>query len=264
MSTGFTERRGGMRYRHTWPGFLLLGSLVVLLVTLLTWGNHFLTPGPAGGMRRLLQVGTDAPPPPGAEPDARDLAVAAAGSGRSAFPASDMPDGVQPGMSIPGAGAAPTPAVPAAASPRFRYALDLGTFALDEEAERTEAQLNEAGFSTVRFRLQAPARLFAVNVRRPVGAAPLPGESARAGEVDGMVKVARALPLRSAVELAGRLRASGFDAQIVAEASTRGQLTLRHGAFTSREEAQSASRKVSALGVPNEVVRVEVTLTTQN
>jgi len=262
MATGFTERRGGMRYRHTWPGFLLLGSLVVLLVILLTWGNHFLTPGPAGGMRRLLQVGTDAPLSPGAEPVARDPAIAEAGIGRTGFPASDMPDGIQPGMSIPGAGAAP--AVPAAASPRFRYALDLGTFALDEEAERTEAELNEAGFSTARFRLQAPARLFAVNVRRPVGAAPLPGENARSGEAEGMVKVARALPLRSAVELAGRLRASGFDAQIVAEASTRGQLTLRHGAFTSREEAQSASRKVSALGVPNEVVRVEVTLTTQN
>ena len=45
-----------MRYRHVWPGVLLLACLVTLLAALLTWGDHFLSPGPTGGIRRLLAV----------------------------------------------------------------------------------------------------------------------------------------------------------------------------------------------------------------
>ena len=56
--------------------------------------------------------------------------------------------------------AAAAPATPAP----VRYALALGTYSLSEDAERVEAKLNQAGFSTVRFRLQTPAKLFAVQV----------------------------------------------------------------------------------------------------
>ncbi|HKW95639.1 MAG TPA: hypothetical protein VJX92_27375, partial [Methylomirabilota bacterium] len=45
-----------MRYRHVWPGFLLLAALGLLLVGLLRWGDHFLSPGPTGGIHRLLQL----------------------------------------------------------------------------------------------------------------------------------------------------------------------------------------------------------------
>jgi len=70
------------------------------------------------------------------------------------------------------------------------------------------------------------------------------------------VRVALALPLRSAVQLAERLRSAGYHVRIAAEAAKAGQITLRHGNFASRDEAESISRQVSHLGVPNEVVQV--------
>ena len=45
-----------MRYRHVWPGLLLLASLALLLVALVRWGDHFLSRGPGGGIHRLLQL----------------------------------------------------------------------------------------------------------------------------------------------------------------------------------------------------------------
>ena len=127
-----------MRYRHAWPGFLLLGSLALLLGALLAWGDHFLSPGPSGGIRRLLQLGAASRPalPSGqtAEPE------------RAADPPSDPASPPGPTGSVSSDQTEP----PGPAQPR--YALDLGTFVIIEEAERAEAQLNQAGFSTVRFR----------------------------------------------------------------------------------------------------------------
>jgi hypothetical protein len=48
--------RKPVRYRHVWPGVLLLAALALLLVGLLRWGDHFLSPGPTGGIHRLLQL----------------------------------------------------------------------------------------------------------------------------------------------------------------------------------------------------------------
>src|SRR6185295_18212547 len=48
--------RKPVRYRHVWPGILLLAALALLLAGLLRWGDHFLSPGPSGGIHRLLQL----------------------------------------------------------------------------------------------------------------------------------------------------------------------------------------------------------------
>jgi len=138
---------------------------------------------------------------------------------------------------------------PGLAEATVGYALDLGTFAIDEDAERAEAQLNQAGFSTVRFRPQAPARLYTVSV--------LPaGEAGPAETPAKSIRVAQDLPLRSAVNLAERLRAAGYGVRILAEAAKAAQITLRHGNFASLDEAESVRLEISRLGVPTEVVQV--------
>ena len=60
----------------------------------------------------------------------------------------------------------------------------------------------------------------------------------------------------SAVRLAERLRAAGYGARILAEAAQAAQITLRHGNFASRAEAESVRREISRLGVLTEVVQV--------
>ncbi|HEV8440506.1 MAG TPA: hypothetical protein VGT40_20645 [Methylomirabilota bacterium] len=261
-----------MKYRHVWPGFLLLSTLAVLLASLVLWGDVLLTPSPAGGISRVLQLrlasGLTQEP---SESPARTTADQAA-------------DPHDPPPSVPAPGAAPiadaTPrrdettslAAPVSSSStsapvgQARFALDLGSFALDEDAERAEAQLNQAGFSTVRFRQQAPARLYTVSIRRlgadrivlePSKPEGLIRAAATFGDGAGeSVRVAQALPLHSAVKLAERLRSTGHEVQITAEAVKVGQIALRHGNFTSRQEAETVSREISSLGVPNEVVQV--------
>jgi cell division septation protein DedD len=152
--------------------------------------------------------------------------------------------------------------------PRVRYALALGTFPLSEDAERVEAKLNQAGFSTVRFRQQTPAKLFAVLV------APLkdpeegqatverlrkdgyPPSVLLVGRTGVTVRVGPPEPLRSAVQLAEKLRAAGYEARVATEPTRAGQVSLRHGNFASRAEAEEASREIARLGVPNEVIQV--------
>jgi cell division septation protein DedD len=159
------------------------------------------------------------------------------------------------------ASAAPTP-TPA------RYALALGTFAVTDDAERVEAKLNQAGFSTVRFRQQASAKLFSVHV----GSLKDPEEGQATverlqkegyastvlliGRSGATVRVGDATPLRTAVQLAETLRNAGYDARVVAEPTRAGQVSLRHGNFASRGEAEAASREVTRLGVPNEVIQI--------
>src|SRR5260370_18860640 len=59
--------RKPVRYRHVWPGVLLLAALALLLVGLLRWGDHFLSPGPSGGTPPLPPL--SAPPRPPHETD---------------------------------------------------------------------------------------------------------------------------------------------------------------------------------------------------
>jgi cell division septation protein DedD len=292
-----------VRYRHAWPGFLLLAALALLLAGLLRWGDHFLSPGPTGGIHRLLQLWAASRP---SEESIAAPPAAAAPSSPSEAPASPplvvLPPPVVPAppdapapTSGPPAAETPTPAppVPAAVAkaapperaegsrdggesappapatpPPVRYALALGTFPLSEDAERVEAKLNQAGFSTVRFRQQTPAKLFAVLVsplKDPEeGQATVerlrkdgyPPSVLLVGRTGVTVRVGPPEPLRSAVQLAEKLRAAGYEARVATEPTRAGQVSLRHGNFASRAEAEEASREIARLGVPNEVIQV--------
>jgi cell division septation protein DedD len=162
------------------------------------------------------------------------------------------------------AAASPAPAAP----PPVRYALALGTFPLSEDAERVEAKLNQAGFSTVRFRQQTLAKLFAVQVsslKDPEEGQATVERLQKEGHPPSVLLVVRTgvtvrvgppTPLRTAVQLAEKLRAAGYDARVATEPTRAGQVSLRHGNFASRVEAETASREVARLGVPNEVIQV--------
>jgi len=315
-----------VRYRHAWPGFLLLAALALLLVGLLQWGDHFLSPGPTGGIHRLLQLWAASRPPdepvaappvaaapasdPASTPPLITAPPAGPAPGPSASPSAAPPAGAaspssgQPpiGQAPPAAAQAPpaagqaqivapappssgpaTPAPPteraddreAAATPPnattpapARYALALGTFPVAEDAERVEAKLNQAGFSTVRFRQQAPAKLFAVyvsSIKDPEeGQATVErlqkdgfAQSAMlVGRSGVTVRVGAPTPLRTAVQLAEKLRGAGYDARVATETTRAGQVSLRHGNFASRAEAEAAGREIAKLGVPNEVIQV--------
>jgi hypothetical protein len=294
-----------VRYRHVWPGILLLVALALLLVGLLRWGDHFLSPGPSGGIHRLLQLwaasrppdepaaappvasapttATDAPvsppgpvappvtspePPPVAPPAASTPPVAATPPASPAppptAPAAPAPTREEPRDVI---AAAPAPVAPPTPAP-VRYALALGTFAVPEDAERVEAKLNQAGFSTVRFRQQVPAKLFAVlvaSLKDPEEGQATIDRLQKDGYAQSVLLVGRSgvtvrvgapTPLRTAVQLAEKLRGAGYDARVSTEPTRAGQVSLRHGNFASRAEAEEASREVARLGVPNEVIQI--------
>jgi cell division septation protein DedD len=290
-----------VRYRHVWPGFLLLAALALLLVGLVRWGDHFLSPGPTGGIHRLLQLWAASRP---ADESIAPPAAAAPSLAMDAPvnpPVVAVPPVVAPvapdssGPAVPPVSAAPAPApvastpppapvvksppperadepreaaaAPATPAP-VRYALALGTYSLSEDAERVEAKLNQAGFSTVRFRLQTPAKLFAVQVSSlkdpEEGQATVerlqkeghPPSVLLVGPAGVTVRVGPSTPLRTAVQLAEKLRAAGYDARVATESTRAGQVSLRHGNFASRAEAEAVSREVSRLGVPNEVIQV--------
>lgn len=290
-----------MRYRHAWPGVLLLAALALLLVGLVRWGDHFLSPGPTGGIHRLLQLwaasrpadesiappaaaapspATDAPAnppvvmvPPAVAPAPPDSPGPAASPGPAPVASTPVTPAPAPVVRTPpperadeprDAAAPPAPATP----PPVRYALALGTFPLSEDAERVEAKLNQAGFSTVRFRQQTLAKLFAVQVSSlkdpEEGQATVerlqkeghPPSVLLVGRTGVTVRVGPPAPLRTAVQLAEKLRAAGYDARVATEPTRAGQVSLRHGNFASRAEAEAASREVARLGVPNEVIQV--------
>lgn len=248
-----------MRYRHVWPGALLLACLITLLAALLTWGDHFLSPGPTGGIRRLLTVwASSAPTEASGVREPAPERVDAPATTPEPEPATGSDEEVAPPA------AAPSPPKVEAAP---RWALELGSFALADEAERAEVVLNQAGFSTVRFRQESGARVFAVTVPMPTleeaqGAADRLrregiGEAAAVEGREGpAVRVAPALPLRSAVRLSERVREMGYEPRVAASPGRAGQIMLRHGSFASRREAETVGRQIAGLGLPNEVVQI--------
>jgi len=76
------------------------------------------------------------------------------------------------------------------------------------------------------------------------------------GRTGVTIRVGTPTPLRTAVQLAEKLRAAGYDARVATEPTRAGQVSLRHGNFASRAEAEDASREVARLGVPNEVIQI--------
>jgi hypothetical protein len=251
-----------MRYRHVWPGFLLLGTLVASLIALLGWGDRILSPGPAGGLSRLLAA-RSAPGGTG-EPTLAPmghLGVRLVPPDAAALPAEPAE---RDALSSP-LGAAPVRRLPIVDQPR--YALDFGTFFGVDEAERAEAQLNQAGFSTVRFSRQDPGRVFSVSLPVPrdpdeghalvdrLRADGFVGVQATAGDAIA-IRIVAGVPLRTAVRIAGRLRDAGHDPRVAAEAPRTGQIGLRHGHFTSRQEAEAVKGELTRLGVAAEVVRI--------
>ena len=158
--------------------------------------------------------------------------------------------------------APPTPA-------RARFTVELGPFLLPVEAERVERQLNQAGYQTARFRRQTGAAVFAVIVEKIPTARDAQAlvASLRDEGLDGVVvlgegeplrvRVGTPLPLRAAVQVAERLRAAGHHVRVSAQPGEAATFVIRHGNFTSAEEARAKSQELVGLGLANQVVRVK-------
>jgi cell division protein FtsN len=150
-----------------------------------------------------------------------------------------------------------------------RYAVEIGNFVSSPDADRVEAQLNRAGFATVRFRHDAAATLYSVIVEPVAGAEEaasvvdslrrggFPDAVARGGRRGFSVRVGDPEPFRLAIQLASRLRQTGFQAWLAPQPGSPPRITLRHGSFATPREAEATSREVTQLGLANEVIRVK-------
>ena len=70
------------------------------------------------------------------------------------------------------------------------------------------------------------------------------------------VHAGTALARRSAELVARRLRANGYPVRVVAEPGTAATFVLRHGTFSTRQEAEQTGRALERLGLPNQVVQL--------
>jgi succinoglycan biosynthesis transport protein ExoP len=224
-------------------------------------------------------AGRRAPSPPMAPgaPPARSSPVVPAptGEGRPASaPAVTAPAPSANGMGVTsptGDAAPPRPqrlatATVTAGTPRF--AVEFGPFVTTADAERTEDMLNHAGYQTIRFRQQTGAAVYAVVIERIPSVrdaqalvTSLRGEGVSdpvvlTGADSVSVRVGEPLPLRGAVQLAERLRGGGHHVRIAAGAGQAVTFVIRHGNFTSREEAEAKRREFLGLGLPNQAVQV--------
>jgi capsular exopolysaccharide synthesis family protein len=271
---GAEEPKG--RYSHLWIGLLVVVILLLLLGGLLAWRFGFFSPGREGAVRDLFrsrieqkmqqQAAGRAPEPSPAQAPAAPP-VAAPEPPQTAKPAPARPE-AEGGR----AGAvSPTPKSeerPVATAPRLRYALEFGPFLTSEEADRMEARLNQAGFQTARFSQQGASSLYAVFIERlpnPREAQALVerlraegfGEAVLIGAGETLsVRAGEPAPLRGAVQLAEKLRASGHQVRVAVQPGGAATLTIRHGNFASQEEADSRGRELARTGFPNQVVRV--------
>jgi uncharacterized protein involved in exopolysaccharide biosynthesis/Mrp family chromosome partitioning ATPase len=160
-------------------------------------------------------------------------------------------------------------ATPAPLPVTERFAVEFGPFSDEAAAQRTEWALNQSGHQTVRFRQRTGATLYAVVIER----VPAPRDAqtlATALREDGFpdpivvgggdepsVRVGPPVALRPAVQLAERLRAKGHQVRIAAQAEDAVTFVIRHGNFSSREEAETKAAELRSLGLPNRVVRVK-------
>ena len=180
-------------------------------------------------------------------------------------PATPLAEEVQ-GLGVV-ASAQAAPFVPLAARSE-RFTIELGVLFTDADAERVERQLNEAGYQTVRFRQDphgASAYTVVVEHARDRHEAETILSALREAGLVGTVKhgvggfsvhAGTALARRSAELVARRLRANGYPVRVVAEPGTAATFVLRHGTFSTRQEAEQTGRALERLGLPNQVVQL--------
>jgi polysaccharide biosynthesis transport protein len=207
-------------------------------------------------------------------PSTPDLAPTAGRVPSSAPEAAPVAQPERTTAAAPATADAPTPRTERAAAtsstaPSPRFAVEFGPFVTTADAERTERTLTGAGYQTVRFRQQTGSAVYAVVVERIPTAreaqalvASLRGEgfgdAVVLGDADSAsVRVGEPLPLRGAVQLAERLRRAGHQVRIAAEPGEAVTFVIRHGNFTSREEAEAKRHEFLGLGLPNQAVQVK-------
>jgi cell division protein FtsN len=155
------------------------------------------------------------------------------------------------------------------ATPRF--AIEFGPFVTTADAERVERQLTQAGYQTARFRQQNGAGEWtaddAERLARAVRAAHQAGlwirfytlrhsPSAVISPEPPIIRAAEPSPLRSAVEVAEKLRAQGHQVRVAAQPGEAAAYMIRHGNFASRTEAEAKAGELDRLGLTHQVIQV--------
>lgn len=250
----------GRPYGQLWVGIGILAILLLMLGSLLAWRLGLVGPADIGPVRELFRstlserAREQRSLPPVAPPAERE--------GPSPAPARVLPGPPAPPPAGTVPGAAPAPAGP-------RYALEFGPFVSAEEADRLERRLNEAGFPTVKFRQEGGGNLYGVFLERlrDRGEAVATVDRLRAEgfppaviletRTGPSVRVGEPAPLRTAVQLAEKLRAAGHEVRVAVQPGEAFSLSIRHGNFASAEEARARSRDLVDKGLANRVVRVK-------
>mgnify|MGYP001567973629 CR=1 FL=1 len=251
----------GRRPSQLWVGVMLLVVLVLLLAAILAWRLGLFAPTGMGPVRELFRSTLSERAAQQKSPPARPS------SAPGPRPADAPPAGSAP-AAPPGPQAAAPAKTPVPAE--VRYALEFGPFATAEEAERVERQLNTAGFPTVRFRQQGGGNLYGVFLERVPSRREAEaiqerleaegyGQTALVGSGDNLsIRAGELTPLRTAVQVAEKLRASGYQVRVAVQPGEALNLAIRHGNFASEEEARARSRDLSQKGLSgHRVVRVK-------
>jgi polysaccharide biosynthesis transport protein len=168
------------------------------------------------------------------------------------------PTAPMPSAPAPLASAIATPATP---TPSARFTIEFGPFFSAAETERLERRLLEAGYSTVRSRRPTGSAVYAVLIERvptahegkTVATALREqglGEAVIVSTDPLVLRVGGPLPLRGAVELAERVRAAGHQVRVAAQPGQASAFVIRHGSFTSRDDAEAKRRELGQLDLP--------------
>lgn len=152
---------------------------------------------------------------------------------------------------------------------RTAFTIEFGPFLSRAEADEVERRLNQVGYQTARYGQPVGAGVFGVfieNIPSTRDAQALvaslreegfPGPVVVGEREPFAVRVGDPVPLRLAVDLAGRVRAKGHIVRVSAQPGDAVEYVIRHGNFLDREEAERKSRVLAQLGLANQVVRVK-------
>jgi cell division protein FtsN/capsular polysaccharide biosynthesis protein len=266
-------RRARRRYRDLWAAGLVVAALLGLTVAGLLWSAGWLAAPPKP--RALLRRSLEPPPTPIlAVPQAPAAGVQAVTIPAPQEPSKPAPDADStplaptPSTTPPDSLGAAGTASRRAAEPTARFAVEFGPFLTSADAERVERALNEGGYQTVRFRRPIGSTLYAVLIE-PIATvkdaqalvATLREQGFAEAVVLGggdplVVRVGDPAPLRGAVQLAERLRASGHTVRLATQPGDVTAIVVRHGHFASRSEAEGEAADIGRLGLGSHVVQV--------